>query len=311
MEMPRLIIEIIRLILYSLYPLFMLYINFVFLGIFILNPKVFNDVGILIVFILFNVFQTFTIVYYILVFTSDSKSTQDIFPIALEQKIQRNFKTINPFIAESIKNTSIEKTHLCEICKTYKPPRCHHCSRCNRCFLKMDHHCIFLDVCIGFHNYKFFILFLVSNIVFVSFYIIVIFIDIFGSGTFKNAETIVNFTISSVLSLLVIITTMIFLRKHFMLISNNETTIESLAINAYLNNDRTFVYIFQEGCIPRLSDSKDRKILNPYNLGIKQNWKDVFGNNFWEWISPSFTSSGDGITFKKNCVDENDLRFKV
>lgn len=311
MEIPNLIFEIIRLILYSLYPIFMLYLNFVFLGIFILSPKAFNDVGVLIVFILFNVFQTFTIVYYILVYTSDSKSTQDIFPMALNQKIKRNYSTINPFIAESIKNTSIEKTHICEICQTYKPPRCHHCSRCNRCFLKMDHHCVFLDVCIGFHNYKFFILFMLSNIVFVSFYVIVVFIDIFGSGTFKNAETIVNFTVSSVFSLVVILTNIFFLKKHFMLISNNETTIESLAIDAYLRNDHSFTYIFQEGFIPQHKDSDDRKVLNPYNLGVKQNWKDVFGNTFWEWVSPSFTSSGDGITFKKNYTDDNDLRFKV
>lgn len=48
----------------------------------------------------------------------------------------------------------------CKICHLIKPDRVHHCSTCKRCILKMDHHCPWVYNCIGFSNYKQFILFL-------------------------------------------------------------------------------------------------------------------------------------------------------
>ena len=48
----------------------------------------------------------------------------------------------------------------CEKCVHIKPDRCHHCSVCGVCVTKMDHHCPWVNNCVGFSNYKFFILFL-------------------------------------------------------------------------------------------------------------------------------------------------------
>ena len=49
---------------------------------------------------------------------------------------------------------------FCEKCQLIKPDRAHHCSVCSTCVLKMDHHCPWVNNCVGFHNYKFFMLFL-------------------------------------------------------------------------------------------------------------------------------------------------------
>ena len=48
---------------------------------------------------------------------------------------------------------------VCGSCRAWKPNRTHHCSVCDTCILKMDHHCPWVGTCIGYHNYKAFILF--------------------------------------------------------------------------------------------------------------------------------------------------------
>lgn len=51
------------------------------------------------------------------------------------------------------------ESSACEWCHIYnRPPRCHHCSTCNRCVLQMDHHCIWMNTCIGYGNYRNFLL---------------------------------------------------------------------------------------------------------------------------------------------------------
>ncbi|KAF9404731.1 palmitoyltransferase for Vac8p [Podila epigama] len=48
----------------------------------------------------------------------------------------------------------------CDICRIVKPDRCHHCSECDQCVLRMDHHCPWVNGCIGYDNHKFFYLFI-------------------------------------------------------------------------------------------------------------------------------------------------------
>ncbi|KAM0754656.1 hypothetical protein T439DRAFT_377104 [Meredithblackwellia eburnea MCA 4105] len=52
----------------------------------------------------------------------------------------------------------------CETCGTYRPPRTSHCRLCDNCVYHTDHHCTFLNNCIGRRNYTSFIAFLISAI---------------------------------------------------------------------------------------------------------------------------------------------------
>ncbi|CAG9332719.1 unnamed protein product [Blepharisma stoltei] len=84
---------------------------------------------------------------------------------------------------------SVYSGTFCKLCDYYKPPRAHHCSICKKCVLKMDHHCPWVNNCIGQNNQRFFYLFIFWMIM-GTFFITIVLLPTFWNIFKRDEETL-------------------------------------------------------------------------------------------------------------------------
>lgn len=175
------------------------------------------------------------------------------------------------------------------MCNVFKPERCHHCSACNRCVLNMDHHCPWINNCVGFWNRKYFMLLLVYVLATTYYVAITMSYDFYISikwelDSYYFTQTSVRdqnlLFKSSLIQICFLINCLIgglmtfFLRFHIYIMFANKTTIENL-------------------------EKKGQKYQSIFDIGGVNNFYQVFGTNPWLWPFPMFMGSGkplgDGI----------------
>ena len=134
------------------------------------------------------------------------------------------------------------KRRFCMICNNFKPERCHHCSTCQQCVLVMDHHCQWLNNCIGFKNRKIFILLLMY-----SFILIILILGFSVISIVKLCLKYEKYKFRLILAFVIFFLLLIFLiilynflQYHLDLINRNRTTIENL--DQKRGNEQKYVY---------------------------------------------------------------------
>jgi len=194
---------------------------------------------------------------------------------------------------------------VCKKCISPKPPRTHHCSVCKTCILKMDHHCPWLNNCVGHYNHRHFFLYMVFMVVGCSFIMAFgfeIFFEEFydnwwGDGSVNldmkyHGQNIGVFTRRSLVMYEAFMSSACFLSLvglclwHARLISAGQTSIE-----AHINRSEE-KRLAELGKIYR----------NPYNFGARHNWYLflglVNGRGWWSVLLPSrHKPLGDGLTW--------------
>ncbi|KAJ1974288.1 palmitoyltransferase for Vac8p [Dimargaris xerosporica] len=181
----------------------------------------------------------------------------------------------------------------CRKCQTEKPDRCHHCSACQACVLKMDHHCPWINNCVGYGNQKAFILFLVWGTLYCAY--------CFATSVPTLVRQLLDMTSQDDLDLhlmflviaagLFTICLAVFTGFHLYLLLTNTTTIETYEKNR-------FHLTLRPG-------DPVRHYRNLFNLGPCQNFLQVMGPTWWLWFLPVVNSSGDGQTFPVNSYSYN------
>jgi len=155
-------------------------------------------------------------------------STTD--PGTFKDTLSPSYYLIHPISEETDKR-------FCNKCKEQKPERAHHCRTkcCNRCVLRMDHHCQWINNCVGFFNHKYFVLFLFyASISIIYFFILLIdrFTEIISIHAIQ--QTVPEFDLFNLLLLGILIIVLVIagisimalLSTQLWLLSNNLTTIE-------------------------------------------------------------------------------------
>ncbi|EGW34973.1 uncharacterized protein SPAPADRAFT_58097 [Spathaspora passalidarum NRRL Y-27907] len=176
----------------------------------------------------------------------------------------------------------------CPTCHIWRPPRTSHCSVCQACIISHDHHCVYLNNCIGERNYRYFLWFLLTAVLSCLYMLIITIVHLcyyrivssdittFGHSVKKYPVALLLF----IYSVLALIYPFLLLLFHIFLTAQNLTTREYLNY-VYKRRNNTYVNVFDT--------------------------HNIFKNLYINWLGKS---SGVALVRPRDKYEPGDLRFE-
>ncbi|KAL4325030.1 hypothetical protein GQ457_11G007370 [Hibiscus cannabinus] len=152
---------------------------------------------------------------------------------------------------------------------------------------RKDHHCVWINNCVGHANYKAFFVFVVYAVI-ACFYSLVLLVGGLNSDSQIDVQQRDSFRIIYVISGLLLlplsVALSVLLGWHIYLVLQNKTTIE------YHEGVRALCLAQKGGSVYK----------HPYDLGAHENLSSVLGPSIFSWICPTTThiAIGDGLRFQ-------------
>lgn len=218
----------------------------------------------------------------------------------------------------------LEAVSICKKCISPKPHRTHHCSVCDKCILKMDHHCPWLNTCIGHYNHRYFFMYCVYMCLGTAFILLfgakIAYDHVFLSpiqvvtSVVKNHSDTENipkrqtdyFTFidphgmlyhsclvyAAFICIGVLVVLGVLTLWHAILITSGETSIE-----AHINKKERTAH-----------QKRGQFYVNPYDYGKIRNWKQFLGltkSRGWRYLllPSTHTPEDDGLNWHSKRID--------
>uniref|UniRef100_H2Y8J1 Palmitoyltransferase n=1 Tax=Ciona savignyi TaxID=51511 RepID=H2Y8J1_CIOSA len=179
---------------------------------------------------------------------------------------------------------------FCWKCEANYPPRSFHCFQCEQCVLVRDHHCIIGSNCVGYRTRRYFHL-MAFYMWFALLYANLLNMDFVW-------ELFHSFGSKTLLTMFMPLLAWIFG------VAEGETLamafFSSFCILAFLYGTAVILFHIRNTLKGRTTHEEAKGLGAKYNLGLTENMKSTFGNNWkFAWLSPLIPSPmpGDGLTF--------------
>jgi palmitoyltransferase len=195
----------------------------------------------------------------------------------------------------------------CEKCNNYKPDRTHHCSQTGRCVRRMDHFCPWAGGIVSETNHKFFLQFLFYGTIYCAFTTIVF--AVYSAERRRKLGHLPGTWIALLgLAGIFLLFVLGMVCTTFHQAAKNLTTVESLdhkfktyqiAVRTSTNTAPPNPPVPSTPSTPstppsQLPPSPPPGIVilqtaygdNPWDLGVKENLKQLMGEKWWDWFLP-------------------------
>ena len=191
----------------------------------------------------------------------------------------------------------------CQKCKIYRPLRTYHCSACNACVTRLDHHCIFINNCVGINNHRYFMQFMVYTWISLCYYILLMIMSVIErsnndkicGNVFQCFFDIISVVILPIICVIFIVFLSVMIFTQIMLIRKNETFLEKKINRGDFKNDKILNKInrifFR---FPNKNDINNDKLFESFKKDrFYLNFIEVFGKSIIKWFLPLNVSENE------------------